>query len=178
LVTVQTNKIDIQAELELSDFYIFRLSMFFREVWNQFFLIPTVLALIWIPFHLNDWYSFYFGGSYVIFRVFIPLYILFSPLYIYISSKNTMEKMGTIKTKYCISNYGVSVEGENDNNSKNYPWKEINKIEETKNRFFIFISGNISLIIPKREFTNSEDLSKMKEFFNRNMDKKNLELRK
>jgi hypothetical protein len=122
-----------------------------------FLTLGSIMAAMYFYFNLNTAMTIYFGIVTVIFGLFYPKYFKwrYKKHYKAYIKENYSKRFGQIETLEFNKDsiYSKDKIGEGKINLS-----EIETINETDNHFFIKISTGVSLLIPKREVNNIDEL--------------------
>lgn len=121
-----------------------------------------VLAVFFIvSFCINgiDWET---NGIRAFFLLFLTLYILCIPLFLYLNTKRHYKSNKKLQKEitYEFTYETIDLKGEGFTSS--FQWKDAYLVRESKNLFYIYSSKSIANILPKRYFSTEE----MQEFRN------------
>ncbi len=151
-------KIELEVSFEHLDlwrFYIYSYFTFGISFYLFFCLMLFGIALLFL-FLGNSFAVTHLIGLFILTFLFTVFFIF---LLIYVTAENAVEINNN--AKYIISNEHIEVIGENF--SSEIKWSYFNKIKEKKNHFFLHAKDGDQIMIPKRAFSNQEELLEFKE---------------
>ena len=137
-------------QLFTSRFYIIMMSVLFL-----IFLGSIILLLV-------------LGKEFLFSAAYLVLYILLQPLSNYLSSKRHYKRVKD-KNNYSVSELGIIYERSESIASTIYKWTDIHKVLENDEVFIFYPTFSEFFVIPKRCFTDREQVDFLKELLERNV---------
>ena len=167
--------VKFNIELNFKDYKDFSVSCNKKRFILSSIIYFLIFYVIIIGSGIKDGRDFEFMKVMMIFTVFIDIVIIgviFSLEYLVLllatkKNYNTDNLLKEMQSLY-ISKDGIKSISNSGN--INIEWKDIFKATESKNAYFIFISANRSVILPKRYFDNEEITYCFKQIMLNNVD--------
>jgi len=157
------NTINIDVKIKPKEIFFLKLKLLLNSEKYGFFTGMSIFGLIYYIdlFLRNDIMSIniiqeitsHFPGS-VIALVF-PVVIGSTIINIYSKTKKELKNIEYIHINYFFSDFGITFTWKEESNIS---WNRITKIKETSKYYYIYTSKNSVLLIPKRDFSNNDNI--------------------
>jgi hypothetical protein len=165
---IEDREIVLSVKLEERDYEKFNHFFSKKKLIISIIIYLLLFTLCFIYFLSNNGFDLEtFKISLFIFVPICFLYIILTifanKFYVKVKSKNVFKSNTFInrETFYTINIEGIS--SSSDYGNMKIKWGDLYKVLEDENSLYLFISKIQALIIPKRFFDNSEDISFLKE---------------
>ncbi len=135
---------------------------------SRFYII--MMSILFLIFIGSIIFLIVLGKEFLFSAVYLVLYILLQPLSNYLSSKRYYKRVKG-KNNYAFSEYGIIHEKSTSQASTIYKWKDVHKVLENDKAFIFYPAFSEFFVIPKRCFTDKEQISFLKVLLERNVER-------
>ncbi|HHV99626.1 MAG TPA: YcxB family protein [Clostridiaceae bacterium] len=176
------NTININAKIKPKEIFFLKLRLFLNRAEYGFLTGMSILGLIYYIdlFLRNDIRSIniiqeissHFPGSVI--ALAFPVAIGSTIINIYSKTKKELKDIEYMYINYFFSDFGISFTWKEE---KNISWNRIAKIKETSKYYYIYTSRNSVLLVPKRDFSNNDNIISLNTLLREKLPGKKLSLK-
>lgn len=174
--------VNIDARIEAKEILFCKYRLLLNKPEYGFMTGISVLGFIYFVslFFSNDFEKFDFGRDILshfpgsIIAIVSPILVIFIVIKNWISNKKEFKNEKFIRMNFFFSNFGLTFSSKTETNVS---WNNINRVLEKRKYFFIYTSEHSLVLVPKRDFENSEQIELLRSIFNEKLPRKKLSLK-
>lgn len=176
------NTVNIDTKIKPKEILLLKLRLLFNRAEYGFMTGISILGLIYYislllgndirSIDIRQEISSHFPSS-VIALVF-PIVIGSTIVKTYFQTKKEFMGIESMDINYFFSDFGITFTWKTE---KSIQWNSITKIKETSKYYFIYTSRNSALLVPKRDFENTDKIILLNALLKEKLPSKKLSLR-